>query len=69
MRVRLRVKEVAAAQGLSMTRLSQRSEVAYYTIRQIYRDPYRQVTYTVLLKISKALGVQVSDLVEEIPDD
>ena len=66
--IRMRVKEVAEERGLSMTRLSQRSEVAYNTIKGIYRDPYRQVAYQTLDKLARALGVEVSDLVEVVPD-
>jgi DNA-binding Xre family transcriptional regulator len=69
MAIRLRVKEVAEEKGFSMTKLTHRSELAYNTVRQIYRDPYRHVTYQTLDRLAKALGVQVSDLVEEVPDD
>jgi DNA-binding Xre family transcriptional regulator len=69
MAIRLRVKEVAEEKGFSMTKLSHRSEVAYYTVHAIFKDPYRQVTYATLDKLAKALGVTVSDLVEEVPDD
>ena len=68
MATRLKVKEVANEKGLSMTRLSQRAEVAYNTVKRIYRDPYGTVTYQTLLKLAKALGVTVADLVEEVPD-
>ena len=31
----------------------------------IWHDPYRRVTYEVLVKIARALNVAVTDLVEE----
>jgi DNA-binding Xre family transcriptional regulator len=34
----------------------------------IYNDPYRDVAYSTLLKIARVLGVDVSELIEEIPD-
>ena len=69
MRTRLRVKEVANIKGVSMTKLSQRSEVAYNTVRRIWRDPYTDVTLSTLRRLADVLGVNVSELLEAIPDD
>lgn len=68
MRTRLRIKEVAAEKGMSMTKLSHRSEVAYNTIRKLFRDPYAEVTVTTLRRIAKVLDVSVKDLLEDEPD-
>ena len=38
-------------------------------IRDIFRDPYKEVTTTTLAKLAAALGVPVSDLFEEVADD
>ncbi|MBV9228263.1 MAG: helix-turn-helix transcriptional regulator [Chloroflexi bacterium] len=67
MRARLRVKEVAKEKGMSMTRLHTRSEVAYGTIRKIFRDPYTEVTLTTLNRLAQALGVETRDLIEDVP--
>ena len=69
MRVRLKVKEVAASKGVSMTRLHIKSEVAYNTIRRIFRDPYAEVTTTTLARLAEALEVPTADLIEDVPDD
>ena len=69
MKTRLRVKEVAKSQGVSMTRLHTRSEVAYGTIRKIFRDPYTEVTITTLSRLAQALGVETRDLLEDVPDE
>ncbi|GHO76454.1 hypothetical protein KSD_42250 [Ktedonobacter sp. SOSP1-85] len=69
MRVRLKVKEVAEARGVSMTKLHTRSEVAYNTIRRLFRDPYVEITTTTLARLAEALGVATSDLIEDVPDD
>jgi DNA-binding Xre family transcriptional regulator len=66
--IRLRVKEVAKQQGMSMGRLSRDAGVAYNTIRTIYKDPFRQVTTTTLDKLAKALGVPATELIEDVPD-
>ena len=69
MRLRLRVKEVAKEQGVSMTRLHITSEVAYSTIRRIFRDPYVEVTTTTINRLATALGVPPTQLLEDVPDD
>jgi DNA-binding Xre family transcriptional regulator len=68
-RIRLRVKEVAEAQGVNMTLLSHKSYVALNTIRAMYRNPYRTVNTDTLQRLADALGVSVFDLLEEVPDD
>ncbi len=69
MRLRLRVKEVAEERGVSMTRLHITSEVAYSTIRRIFRDPFVEVTTTTINRLATALGVPPSQLLEDVPDD
>lgn len=69
MKTRLRIKEAATEKGMSMTRLSHRSEVAYNTIRKLFKDPYAEVTVTTLRRLADALGVSVHELIEEVPDD
>ena len=69
MKVRLRVKEVAAEKGVSMTKLSQRSEVAYNTVRKLFRDPYAEVTLSTLRRLADVLGVSTKDLIEDVPDE
>ncbi len=66
---RLQVKEVAQAKGFTMARLQRAADINLKTIQAIYRDPYRDVAYSTLNKLAKALGVSVNDLVEEVPDD
>ncbi len=45
------------------------ADVNYNTIRGIWDNPNRDVAVTTLEKIAKALGVNVSDLYEIIPDE
>lgn len=63
--LRLRVKELAKEKGFSMNLLSHRSEVAYNTIKAIYRDPLRETTTTTINKIAHALGVPATTLLED----
>lgn len=67
--IRLRVKEIATTKGISMTRLSRLADTNYKTIKAIFDNPYREVTTTTLDKLAKALGVPVTDLIEDVPDD
>ena len=69
MRLRLRVKEIAEKKHMSMGKLERLSDLSHPTIRDIFRNPYKEVTSTTLVKLANALGVPVSDLYEEIPDD
>src|SRR6266853_23318 len=59
MAVRLRVKEVAMEKGIGMGKLQRMSDVAYNTVRRIYKDPYYITTTETLGKIARALGVPV----------
>ena len=65
--LRLRVKEVATAKGFSMNKLSQRSEVSYHIIRDIYRNPLKTVNTDTINRLAATLGVPVTDLIEDVP--
>ncbi len=67
--IRLRVKEVAQEKGFSLGKLSRASDVAYNTVKAIYRNPYKEVTTTTLNKLATALGVPASALIEDMPDE
>lgn len=69
MAVRLKVKEVAEAKGLSMGRLGRLANVEVRTMRRIYRTPTASFTTPVLDRIAKALDVDISELVESVPDE
>ncbi len=62
------MKEVAASKGISMTKLHIKSEVAYNTIRRIFRDPYVEITTTTLGRLAEALEVPASELIEDVPE-
>ena len=60
--IRLRVREIAEQRKISMTRLSRIADVNYKTVQAIFSDPYRDVAYSTLDKIAKALGVTVAQV-------
>jgi DNA-binding Xre family transcriptional regulator len=67
--IRLKVQEVAEAKGISMRKLASTADIAYNTLRTIYRNPYRQVTSITLDKLARALQVDASELIESTPDN
>ena len=67
--VHLKVKEVAERKGVSMGKLSRKSDVAYNTIKRIYDDPNYSPTVNTLAKLAKALDVPIAELIEILPDD
>lgn len=69
MKLRLRVKEIAEQKGMSMGKLERLADLSHPTVRDIFRDPYKEVTSTTLAKLATALGVPVADLFEEVPDE
>jgi transcriptional regulator with XRE-family HTH domain len=64
--LRLRVKEVAKEKGMSMNKLSQRSEVSYNIVKAIYRNPYKEVTFHTLNRLAEVLGVPTTALLEDV---
>ena len=69
MRLRLRVKEIAKERSMSMTKLHIKSEVAYSTVRRLFRDPFGEVTTTTINRLANALGVPPTHLLEDAPDE
>ncbi len=68
-RVRLKVKEIATQKGWTQTKLSRAADLNAKTVADIFHNPYKDVAYSTLLKIAKVLGVDVSELTEEVTDD
>ena len=64
--LRLRVKEVAKEKGMSMNKLSQRSEVSYNIVKAIYRNPYKEVTLHTINRLADILEVPATALLEDV---
>ena len=69
MAVRLRVKEVAREKGISMGKLQRDADVAYNTVKRMFKDPYYVTTTETLGKLARALGVPPGELIEEVSDE
>lgn len=65
---RLKIKEMAEAKGISQRKLCRLTGIDIKNIQKVFRRPNSVVTTATLDKFAKALGVDVSELVETIPD-
>jgi DNA-binding Xre family transcriptional regulator len=70
--IRLKIKEVAKSKGISQTRLAHLTFIENSRMRLIYRYPdseHVNLTLQVLDRIAKALQVDISELLESVPDE
>ena len=65
---RLRVKEVAQAKGFTMAKLQRAADINLKTMQAIWHNPQHDASFKTLDKIAKALGVPVTELIEDVPD-
>ena len=66
--IRLRVKEVAQQKKMSQGRLSRESNIDLNTVRDILRDPNKNITLQTLDRLARALQVDARELIEYSPD-
>lgn len=66
---RLRVKELAEAQGLNILALSQRTQLAYSTVHGLWHDRTDQLNRRTLDRVAVVLGVRVAELFGGEPVD
>ena len=52
-----------------MTKLSQRSEVSYHIVQDIFRDPFRVTTTETINRLARVLGVKAIELLEEAEEE
>ena len=67
--IRLKIRDIAEAKKINMSKLSRMADVNYNTIRGIWDNPNRDIAVTTLEKIAKALGVNITDLYDIVPDE
>src|SRR5579883_2034613 len=66
---RLRVKEVAQARGFTMSRLQRAADINLKTMQAIWHNPQHDASLKTLDKIAKALGVPITELLEDVPEE
>jgi len=67
--IRLKVKELAEARGWSQNYLSHLAILDIKVIRRMYQQPTASFTTYSLDKVATAFGVDVTDLLESVPDE
>jgi transcriptional regulator with XRE-family HTH domain len=67
--IRLRIKEAAEEQGLSMAKLARKADMDFKTVQRIFHDPYRDISFSTLDRIAQALGVPATSLLIEETND
>lgn len=65
----LRIKEIGEQQGLNITTLSRKAELAYSTGHALWKGDVAQINIRTLDRVARALGVQVSDLFGDTDED
>lgn len=68
MTVKLRVKDVAEARGWNAARLARKADISNTAMYGIWNDTTEDPGIRTLEKIARALGVRVSELIEESGD-
>ncbi len=58
----LRIRELAEGQGLNITTLGRRAELAYSTAHALWHGEVAQLNIKTLDRVARALGVRVADL-------
>jgi DNA-binding Xre family transcriptional regulator len=64
MKIRLNVREIAEQKGFNQSSLSRAANIDFKTVKRLFRDPYRDIAISTLVKIAWALDVSVADLIE-----
>jgi transcriptional regulator with XRE-family HTH domain len=64
-RVRIRIRDIAEARGITPTALARAAGLHPQTVRAFWKDPYRKTSTRVLGKIAEALNVSLAELLEE----
>jgi len=67
--IRLRVREIAEARNINMSKLSRMADLNYNTIRAIWDDPMKDIAVSTLDKLAKALKVEITELIEVQPEE
>ena len=67
-RWRLRVKELAEAQGMNMTQVSARSGVSKKTVTRLWNNPKSSTLLSTIDKLARAFGTNINDLIVSLDE-
>jgi transcriptional regulator with XRE-family HTH domain len=62
---RLRVRELAEAQGLDIAKLARRADLGYGTVHALWHETTDSPGLKTLAAIARVLGVRIGDLIVE----
>jgi DNA-binding Xre family transcriptional regulator len=62
LRIKLLVVDVAKQRGLDRAKLARKADLTYETVWKLWTDPHRDVSLTTLVKLARALDVDVQEL-------
>lgn len=65
---RLKVRELAEAQGFNITTLAQEAEVSYPTMHALWHGRTLRVDLSTLSAVARALGVKAGELIVDEPE-
>ena len=63
------MKEVAQEKGFSMAKLQRAADINLKTMQAIWHNPQHDASLKTLDKLAKALGVPITELIEDVPDE
>ncbi len=66
--IRLRLKEVLAEKKIGQSKLSRMADVSLNTIHEMVRNPLVDARINTLDRLATALGVEIQDLFERLPN-
>jgi len=66
LRIHYKIKELAEARGFTKERLARAADLGRTTVAQIWDNKTKSAGIEALVKIAKALQVDVKDLYEEV---
>jgi DNA-binding Xre family transcriptional regulator len=68
MKLRLKIRELAEAQGLDRAKLARRADLTYQTVHNMWNNPFADISIATLEKLAQALNCNVSELYERVDD-
>lgn len=67
--IRIKARELAEARGISQNKLSHLAMLDIKVIRKMFQEPTASFTTYALNKVANALGVDIRELIETVPDE
>jgi DNA-binding Xre family transcriptional regulator len=66
MNIKINLKEIREDKGFTQKQLAEKADISIFVITRIEQNIYKNIYFSSILKLSKALDVSIYDLIEEI---